>query len=98
MPMDVVDGRVDAQPLINVVLDNDQFPHLVLPGDLDTVTVKMIKHGLTDYMLAAWGMYLPFLDIWFVNNLTRTRTALWIFYCNSVDISQVDAFKVLCIP
>jgi hypothetical protein len=56
MPMDVDDGRVNAHPLINVALDNDQFPHLVLPGDLDAVTVK---HGLTDYMLAAWGMYLP---------------------------------------
>jgi hypothetical protein len=59
MPMDVDDGRVNAHPLINVALDNDQFPHLVLPGDLDAVTVKMVKHGLTDYMLAAWGMYLP---------------------------------------
>ena len=60
IPADVDDGRVSAHPLINVVLNNDWFPHLILPGDIDAITVKMVNHGLTNYILAAWGMYLPF--------------------------------------
>jgi len=44
-------------PLITISLDEDKFPHLVLPENLEDVTVKMIKNALTDYMIAAWGMY-----------------------------------------
>jgi len=45
------------RPLVTISLNEDKFPHLVLPENLEDVTVKMIKNTLTDYMIAAWGMY-----------------------------------------
>ena len=50
----------DVHPLVTISLDKDKFPHLVLPDDLEDVTVKIIKNALTDYMIAAWGMYFLF--------------------------------------
>lgn len=46
----------DIHPPITISLDEDKFPHLVLPEDLEDVTVKMLKSVLVDYMTAAWGM------------------------------------------
>ena len=45
------------RPLVTISLDKDKFPHLVLPENLEDITVKMIKNALMDYMIAAWGMY-----------------------------------------
>jgi hypothetical protein len=47
----------DICPLITVSLNEDKFPRLDLPEDLEDVTVKMIKNALTEYMIMAWGMY-----------------------------------------
>lgn len=44
--------------LITVTVDEEKFPCLMLPDDMDTVTVKMVKSGLMDYMNVAWGMSL----------------------------------------
>ena len=66
----------DIRPPITISLDEVKFPHLVLPEDLEEVSVKMIKKALTDYMIAAWGKYFIFrIQLRFVNSLTRARTA-----------------------
>lgn len=46
----------DVHTLISISYDEDKFPRLMLPEDLEDVTVKMIKNALTVYMVAAWGM------------------------------------------
>jgi hypothetical protein len=45
-----------VHPLLTISFDEDKFPRLMLPEDLEDVTVKMIKNTLTEYMKAAWGM------------------------------------------
>jgi len=49
--------HVDHIRPVTISLNKDKFPHLVLPENLEDVTVKMIKNALTDYMIVAWGMY-----------------------------------------
>jgi hypothetical protein len=47
----------DSLPAITISLNEDKFPRLISPEDLEDVSLKMIKKALTDYMIAAWGMY-----------------------------------------
>lgn len=84
----------DICPPITISLNEDKFPRLDLPEDLEDVTVKMIKNALTEYMIMAWGMYC-FFDTFLVNNLTRARTAFRIFYSGSLDVSQVSAIEAV---
>jgi hypothetical protein len=87
----------DARSLITVTLDEEKFPRLILPDDMDAVTVKMVKSGLMDYMNAAWGTSLLSLPAGrsLANHFGRACVTAWISDPSSLVVSQVSTRKLL---
>lgn len=86
-----------SRSLITITLDEEKFPRLILPDDMDTVTVKMVKSGLTDYMNAAWGTSLLSLPAGrsLANHFSRACVTAWISDPSSLVLTQVGTHKLL---